>query len=214
MLYSRVDEMNEKDLVEITINSYDEVAEEYSRFHSTESFKNRLDTFINLLSEKGLVLDAGCGCGRDTKYLLDRGIETIGIDLSQGMVDQARKYVPNAEFLQMDMRKLEFEVSTFDGILAMASVLHIPKNQMPYLLTEFRRILKANGLLYIAVMIGSGEKYVEKSAAVPEMGPRFFAFYNEKELRDILNQAGFEIKALEIDRYLGVDWINVYSRKV
>lgn len=206
--------MKNEDLIETTIISYDEVAEEYSRFHSKESFENRLDTFINILSDNGLVLDVGCGCGRDTKYLLDRGIDTIGIDLSLGMIDQAKKYVPNAKFLQMDMRKLEFEESSFDGILAMASVLHIPKAQMPELLAEFRRVLRDNGLLYITVMIGTGEKFVEKSAAVPGMGPRFFAFYNEKELRNILIQTGYEIEAMHIDKYLGVDWLNVYSKKV
>lgn len=130
------------------------------------------------------------------------------------MVDQAKKYVPNAKFQQMDMRDLDFEESTFDGVLAMASVLHIPKAQMPDLMTEFRRILKGNGLLYLSVMIGSGEKYVEHSAAVPGMGPRFFAFYNEKELRNILIQTGFKIEAAFTDKYLGVDWLNVYSKKV
>jgi ubiquinone/menaquinone biosynthesis C-methylase UbiE len=206
--------MKDEDPVEPTIKSYDEAAEEYSRFHFSESFENRLDNFINLLPGKGLVLDVGCGCGRDTKYLSDRGIYTIGIDLSLGMIIQARKYVPNTRFLQMDMRKLEFEEFSFDGILAMASILHIPKVQMPDLLTEFRRVLKGNGLLYIVVMIGSGEKYVERSAAVPGMGPRFFAFYYKRELMNILNQTGFEIEAIKIDKYLGVDWLNVYSKKV
>lgn len=206
--------MKEEDLIELTINSYDECAEEYSRFHFKESFENRLETFIKFLSDRTLVLDVGCGCGRDTKYLLERGINTIGIDLSKAMIEQARKYVPNATFLQMDMRKLEFEKASFSGALAMASVFHISKKQMPDLLTEFRRVLKDNGLLYICVMVGSGEKIVEKSAAVGEMGPRFFAFYSMNELRDLLSQANFKIEYAFVDKYLDVDWLNIYAKKV
>lgn len=206
--------MKEEDLIELTINSYDECAEEYSRFHFKESFEDRLETFMKFLSDKNLVLDVGCGCGRDTKYLIEHDINTIGIDLSNGMIEEARKYVPNATFLQMDMRKLEFEDSLFSGVLAMASVFHVPKSQMLGLLTEFRRVLKNNGLLYICVMVGSGEKMVEKSAAVNEMGPRFFAFYNTEELRDLLDRAGFKTVHAFVDKYLNVDWLNIYAKKV
>jgi SAM-dependent methyltransferase len=206
--------MKNTDLVELTINSYDEYAEEYSRFHFKESFENRLETFIKFLLDKKLVLDVGCGCGRDTRYLIERGINTIGIDLSKGIIEQARRFVPKATFIQMDMRKLEFEELSLSGILAMASVFHIPKRQMPDLLTDFRRILKNDGLLYICVMAGSGEKMVEKSVAVGGMGPRFFAFYDMKELGNLLDQAGFKIVNSFVDEYLDVDWLNIYAKKV
>jgi len=209
-----VDYMKDEELVELTINSYDEYAEKYSRFHFKESFENRLETFIKLLPDKKMVLDVGCGCGRDTKYLIEHGVNTISIDLSKGITEQARKYVPKATFLQMDMRKLEFEDLLFSGFLAMASVFHIPKRQMPDLLTEFRRVLKNNGLLYISVMVGVGEKMVEKSVAVNGMGPRFFAFYNMEELRDLLAQAGFKTVHTFVDKYLEVNWLNIYAKKV
>jgi len=193
--------MKNTDLVELTINSYDEYAEEYSRFHFKESFENRLETFIKFLPDKKLVLDVGCGCGRDTRYLIERGINAIGIDLSKGIIEQARRFVPKATFIQMDMRKLEFEELSLSGILAMASVFHIPKRQMPDLLIDFRRILKNDGLLYICVMAGSGEKMVEKSVAFGGMGPRFFAFYDMKELSNLLDQAGFKVVNSFMDEY-------------
>ncbi|TET91338.1 MAG: class I SAM-dependent methyltransferase [Methanomassiliicoccales archaeon] len=205
--------MEEDDLVELTIKSYDECAEEYSRFHSEKSFRKRLETFIALLPDRALVVDIGCGCGRDTEYLMEHGINAMGIDLSEGMIEQARKYVPNATFHQMDMRRLEFENSSVGGILAMASVLHIPKEQMAGLLTELRRVLRFDGLLFVSVMAGTGERIVEKSVAVEGMGPRFFAFYNIEELKDLLGLAGFRVERTFMDEDIGVDWLNVYSRK-
>ncbi len=206
--------MKGDEFIKLTINSYDECAEEYSIFHFKESFEERLDNFIKLLSDKTLVLDVGCGCGRDTKYLNEHGIKTIGIDLSKETIKQARKLVPNTTFIQMDMRKLNFEDAKFSGIFAMASIFHIPKSQIPGLLAEFRRVLKNKGLLYICVMKGQGEKIVEKSAAVDIMGPRFFAFYNTKELIDLLDLAGFKTVYTFIDKYLEVDWLNIYVQKI
>lgn len=206
--------MEEDDLVELTVKAYDECAEEYSRFHFRKSFKNRLETFIELLPDKALVLDVGCGCGRDVKYLIERGIEAVGIDLSEGIIEQARKYVPNATFHHMDMRKLEFEGSKFSGMLSVASVLHIPKKELPDMLAGFRRVLKEGGLLYLSLIAGSREKIVEKSVAVDGMGPRFFAFYEMEELIDSLNKGRFKIEHSFVDWDLGVDWLNVYARKV
>ncbi len=206
-------QINENGMVDLTIKSYDEHAEEYTRFHFDRLNVKRLESFIELLSGKDLALDAGCGCGRDTKYLMEHGIKTIGIDLSKRTIEVARRYVSNASFLVMDMRKLNFEDETFCGILAMASIFHIPKKQLPNLFTEFNRVLKDRGLLYFCVMKGKGEKIVEKSAAVENMGPRFYAFYETEELNDLLQKAGFKLVHSFIDQDLGVDWLNIYARK-
>ncbi|UCD92050.1 MAG: class I SAM-dependent methyltransferase [Methanobacteriota archaeon] len=205
--------MEEDDLVEMTVRSYDECAEEYSRYHFGKSFRNRLGIFLEHLPDGELVLDVGCGSGRDVKYLIEHGINAIGIDLSKRIVAQAKKYVPEATFHHMDMRKLTFEESTFSGILAMASVLHLPKRELPDLLAEFSRVLKEGGLLYLSLIAGSREKIVRRSVAVEGMGPRFFAFYEMEELKNSLGRARFDIVHSFVDEDLGVDWLNVYAKK-
>lgn len=208
-----MDQINENDLVDLTIKSYDEHAEEYSRFHFHRLNLKRLENFIDLLTDKGQVLDVGCGCGRDTKYLMDHGVKTIGIDLSKRTIEEARRYVPDASFLVMDMRKLPYEDESFSGILAMASIFHVPKKELPDLFAEFNRVLKDQGLLYFCVMEGKGEKIVKKSVAVKDMGPRFYAFYEREELKELLQKAGFKLRHTFIDEDFGVDWLNFYARK-
>lgn len=88
------------------------------------------------------------------------------------------------------------------------------KKQMLDLLAELRRVLKNKGLLYVCVRAGTGEKIIEKSVAVNEMGPRFFAFYNINELKDLLTRARFKIEYTFADKELDADWLNIYTKKI
>ena len=61
----------------------------------------------------------------------------------------------------------------------------------PDVLGELRRVLRPGGLLYMSVKEGDGERWVEYSTG----RQRFFAFYQEPELDDLLAEAGFTVRA-------------------
>ena len=61
------------------------------------------------------------------KIFADKNFEVIGVDLSKKMIEVARKKVKNAKFHVMNIRKLDFNHNSFDGIWASASFIHIPK---------------------------------------------------------------------------------------
>ena len=119
--------MTDNNVVAKTIKTYEELAEDYYKTHfDINEIKNIADFFIqNLKGQK--ILDIGCGPGRDAKYFSENGLEVTGIDLTSNFVKMASQNVPNAKFIQMDMRNLDFAENTFDGIWACASFLHIPK---------------------------------------------------------------------------------------
>lgn len=121
--------MSVKNIVAKTIQTYEETAEGYYKTHfDINEIKNITDFFIqNLKGAK--ILDIGCGPGRDAKYFYEHDLKVIGIDLTSNFVKMASKNVPNAKFIQMDMRKLDFPENTFDGIWACASFPHIPKKE-------------------------------------------------------------------------------------
>ena len=68
------------------------------------------------------ILDVGCGAGRHSLELAQRGFRTVGIDISIGLVEYAQKVVAaehlSAEFRLEDARKLEFE-GDFDAAICL-----------------------------------------------------------------------------------------------
>ncbi|MDY6773587.1 MAG: class I SAM-dependent methyltransferase [Candidatus Nanohaloarchaea archaeon] len=59
------------------------------------------------------MLEAGCGPGRDADYFSRHGLDVVGVDLAEGMLEKARE--KRGEFRKMDVRDLEFDGSEFDA---------------------------------------------------------------------------------------------------
>jgi len=195
-----------------TIQTYNEYAEKYFQSHdSAEAIKNLLELFIENLDGKK-ILDVGCGPGRDAKFFADLGYEVVGIDLSEKLLEIARKNVPKAKFYLMDMRNLDFPNNYFDGIWACASFLHVPRKDAQKTLNEFYRVLRENGLIYISVKEGRGERFV-KSNQYGEK-ERYFVYYSYAELRKLIENGGFKVFEELIEKEKDEDtWINIFARK-
>lgn len=199
--------------LEITKETYNQSASVQSEGHWTYEQERDLGLipilvkFIKLLNNKGLVLDAGCGAGRDSKYLIEHGLQTIGIDFSEGMLGEARKKVPNGDFRKMDMRELKFSANEFDGIWACASLLHLPKNEVSKGLEEFRRVLKPNGILMASVKEGIGEKFETE-----KYGPRFFVYYKLSEFENKVKESGFKIIDSWVNKGEKWNWVGLFAK--
>lgn len=134
------------------------------------------------------LLDLGCGAGRDLAWFDAHGLPGIGVDLSQGMLAQA-KQVTSRPFCQMDMLSLGFVSGSFRAVWCCAALLHLPKSEAPYALAEMARVLVPGGFLTLSIQKGT-EEVVEP---VPYTGEteRFFARYEPGEMAALLSQAGF-----------------------
>ena len=196
-------------LLERTIATYERHAKKYAAEHSNISeIKKEADFFLKCLKGKK-ILDVGCGPGRDAKYFSDKGYEVTGIDISPGLLEIAAKNAPRAKFIKMDMRFMDFPKNSFDGIWAVASLLHIPKKDAKHTLGLFKKILKPGGTLFVSVKKGEGEKLVEDWFRDYS---RFFAYYEEKELEELIKSCGFRIIKANID-FREDQWIRIYAIK-
>lgn len=199
---------NEK-LLKETIQTYEGYANAYeSKWGNYSGLENIADNFISYLNGKK-VLDVGCGPGRDSKYLYDKGFEVVGIDLTNNFLEIAKAKVPRAKFYKMDMRNLGFKNQSFNGIWCNGAFLHIPKNQNNKTLKEFYRVLKPEGIMYLSVKLGEGEKIVEKDYW---KGRKLFIYYLENEISDLLKNNGFEIINTTIKKQ-EEEWINIIAKK-
>jgi len=87
------------------------------------SVKELIHRFVKQLESKDLVLDLGCGHGRDVRYLAEEGVKhVLGIDFSERFIAKAKELTnlekyPSVEFRVGDMRDLGFQNNeATDGI--------------------------------------------------------------------------------------------------
>jgi SAM-dependent methyltransferase len=205
-----------------TRSSYDSVAEEYAAHFSNELEHKPLDRellnrFAREVEGKGTVCDLGCGPGHLAGYLRARGLrDVIGLDLSPGMLEQARRLNPDIEFLQGDMRALDLPDGSLAGIAAFYSIIHNPKDGVTAVLRELRRVLKPGGVLLLA--FHKGEQVIHRDELLGKPVTLDFAFFMPEEMRAWLEEAGFSVEeVIEREPYAEVEHpsqrVYIWSRK-
>lgn len=153
--------------------AYDTVAETYAAHLPDTSAESALelavvDTFAAAVTAEGpdaLVLDAGCGAGRMSRYLADRGCAVRGVDLSPGMITMAVRDHPDLEFSVASLTDLPFSDDTFAGVMVWYSAIHTPPQGQPQLFAEVARVLQPGGHVVIGLQAGVGVRDVSASYA-------------------------------------------------
>ena len=177
--------------------TYNRIAEDWHRDHSRDDWwVEGTDAFIKKLPAGARVLDVGCGSGVKSKYLVAHGFKVTGIDISENLLDIARREVPQSEFKIFSMTDIDSMTETFDGIFAQASLLHIPKKDASSVVKKMARRLIPGGLLYIAVKEirknQLGEEIVKKNGYGYEY-ELFFSYFTMTELERYLVDAEFKV---------------------
>ncbi len=134
-----------------TVRHYNTNAEQYhahvsdptdSTFHSLyekPAIRAELPEFNDLE-----VISIGCGSGVDARWLADNGAKrVVGIDISKGLLDIAKKNNPDIEFQEMDMEHLAFADESFDLAYSSLAIHYVDDWTQP--LSEARRILRSGG---------------------------------------------------------------------
>jgi ubiquinone/menaquinone biosynthesis C-methylase UbiE len=178
-----------EDYLRITIETYNQITNQY--VENTRNRQPQLEfiAFCREVVSQGVVVDGGCGWGRDCQHLAKQGFTVIGIDLSDEMLRLAKAWVPDCTFIQADLRHIPCEDHSIDGIWCCASLVHLKRSQVGQALSEFRRVLKIDAPCCIIVKEGLGEEMVEYSQG----RFRFFTYFQQEEIRNQCLAAGFDI---------------------
>lgn len=177
--------------------SYDRVAAEYARhyFHELEPKpldRGWLDRLAQLTAGQGPVCDLGCGPGEVARYLRDHGVtEVFGLDLSPGMVAQARQLSPDIDFQTGDMLALPAPAQAWAGIAAFYCLCHLPLETVPRALAEMFRVLKPGGWLLLAFHLGAETLHADEMWAQP-VNLDFYLF-QRADIELALRAAGFAV---------------------
>lgn len=113
-----------------------------------------LNKFIKFIPNGGTILDIGCGSGRDSKWFLENGYNVYAIDGSEKFVEHTKSIIGDKAqqcmFDQFRPIDLYGRVVQFDGLWASASLLHVPQDELIYVIDTFMYYLKADGVFFLS----------------------------------------------------------------
>ena len=95
------------------------------------------------------VLDVGCGTGTTDRFFMPRVGSLHGVDVSEEMLANARANVPGAEFTWYDGEKLPFPDQSFDAVVAICVLHHVPISKRFKFISEMVRVARPDGVVAI-----------------------------------------------------------------
>lgn len=147
--------------------AYDKVAEDYATHLPDTRPEARLDlamidAFTGAVTsrEDAQILDAGCGAGRMSRYLADRGCGVHGVDLSPGMVAMARRDHGDLRFTVGSLTDLPYPHGRFAGVMLWYSIIHTPPAGLHRIFAEATRVLRPGGHVLVGFQSGEGTRDV------------------------------------------------------
>jgi SAM-dependent methyltransferase len=180
--------------------TYDRVASAYA-----DRLRNDLDTkpfdrellgrfaVTAAAHSSATVCDVGCGPGHVGAFLAALGPAVIGIDLSAGMVVQARRDHPTLAFFQGDMSSLRLLDEAVSAVVCFYALIHIPRAKVLDTLRELPRVLAEGGTVLVAVHDGEGRLHADEM--VGQQADLDVTLFNPSELSELLETAGLSVAA-------------------
>ena len=189
------------DPVVASVAAYSEHADDFETAHGMKML-DQVERFARSLPAPALILDAGCGPGRDLARFVARGHVARGVDLNPVFVAKANTYAPT--FLG-DLREVgsRFPAGMFDGIWAAASLVHLAEADTVDVLDQFARLLRPGGRLYVCLKSVGDTGWLDE----PD-GRRWYTVWDADTFAGAVAEAGFVID--EVDR--GV-FVEVWARR-
>ena len=122
---------------------------------SAVSHSRYLDAFLDRLAAGARILELGCGAGRDSSRIIERGFHLDATDGIPAMVDKANeRHDVGARLMRFDGLDADAE---YDAVWAHACLLHCPRAELPGVLARIHRAIRSGGLHHASYKLGEGE---------------------------------------------------------
>jgi ubiquinone/menaquinone biosynthesis C-methylase UbiE len=117
--------------------------------------QRKVEVLHQLLASRGrdlsqaTVLDVGCGTGMTDRHLVSQVRTLHGVDIAEEMLIQAERNVPKAHFQCYDGKTLPFAANSFDVVIAICVLHHVPVSYQSRFIEEMDRVALPGGLIAI-----------------------------------------------------------------
>lgn len=187
-----------------TSETWNEIANLYEeKFMNFSLYNETYDYFCDKLPLNSFIFELGCGPGNITKYINKKrnDLSIVGIDISQNMINLAKKNNPSCKFFVSDIREFETEKNKFKGIISGFSLPYLSVSDVEILIPKLFESLERKGFLYLSYVEGNpSDSGIKKG----KDGRQLYFFYHEfNAISKILLQNKFKIR-----KYFELEYIN------
>ena len=178
------------DITRRTIRHYNDNAQRFHDGTHDHDVSQNINTLLRHILQSGTldILDLGCGPGRDLLHLKSLGHNPTGLDGAQHFCEMART-MSGCPVLHQNLLALELPESNFDGIFANAVLFHVPRQELPKVLSALFNSLKPEGVFFSSNPRGHNEEGWQ--------GDRYGSYHELSQWQYYLTQAGFS----ELEHY-------------
>lgn len=153
------------------------------------------------------VFEIGCGNGRDAFEINKRTTHYWGIDISEKLIDLAKKTVPGVHFEVADIETYKFSKDA-DIVFAFASLIHVQKESLQEIMEQLFSSVAQNGLVFISLKYSDAYQQVTKT---DEFGTRTYWHYSRSDIQEVIS--GFSVEHTTIHDIRGQIWMDILLRK-
>lgn len=173
-----------RNITDRTLEHYNQRAEDFWQGTQHHDVSQNIETLLRYIEGKPpfMILDFGCGPGRDLKTFVQRGHIAIGLDGAARFAAMARAH-GGCEVWQQDFLKLDLPNGHFDGVFANATLFHVPSQELPRVLLELYATLKPRGVMFTSNPHGQNSEGWDLG--------RYGAYHHIEAWRRYMSAAGF-----------------------
>lgn len=187
--------MNNSELVESRVKqSYEEnnYTDIFRNRFVTEFEKDMFDRTLSYLPDNPKVLDLGCGNGYPyDAYLIQKRCHLVGIDFCHKHIMEAKTNNPDAVYICDNIKNHLKNEGEFDLIIALYSILHIPRDEHESIFKSIYNKIKRDGYFLITLRNeDSGELKYKENFCGSDM---FWSYFDYTTYEKMLKNIGFQI---------------------
>lgn len=153
-----------------------------------------LEKLLALLPPYGDVLELGCGSGEPAARMLAARHRYTGVDLSREQLRLARAVVPDARLLHADLATLDFDPESFDAVVSLYVLGHLPQEDVPRVYASVARWLRPGGYFLCTTGRRDEPGIVEDFLGVP----MFFSGLDRETNLRLIDEAGMDVLEAEL----------------
>ena len=179
----------------LSASVFHKLADRYrEKFMDVTVYDESYSQFCDWLpSGRARVLDAACGPGNVSRFLVKRraDLDLFGIDLAPRMVELARQTAPSAQFAVGDCRNLAGLKQRFDGIICAFGLPYLSRAEAMAFIRAASEVLEPDGVLYLSTMLGRSEDSGFEPCSSGDLV--YVNYHSEEQIIASLRECGFSV---------------------